>query len=75
MTVRDPLPPLPIPLREPDQDILIELATLVSRVYQLGRYDRALRHAIAVPETKSLTPEDRAWVESQWAVSLATQPS
>jgi hypothetical protein len=64
-TVRDALPRLPIPLREPDPDVLIDLAALVSRVYELGRYERTLRHATALPEITSLTPEDRAWAESQ----------
>jgi hypothetical protein len=63
-SVRDPLPKLPIPLREPDPDVLIDLATLVSRVYDLGRYARTLRHSAPLPETTPLRPEDRAWVES-----------
>jgi Protein of unknown function (DUF4058) len=63
-TVRDPLPGLPIPLREPDPDILIDLASLVTRVYDLGRYSRTLRHDPPLPEAASLTSEDRAWVES-----------
>jgi Protein of unknown function (DUF4058) len=61
-TVREPLPRLPIPLREPDPDILIDLAALVSKVYELGRYERTLRHTAPVPETTSLTPEDLAWL-------------
>jgi hypothetical protein len=64
-TVRDPLPRIPIPLREPDADILIELAVLVNRVYDLGRYARTLQYDAPLPETTSLTPEDRAWVEFQ----------
>ena len=64
-TVRDPLPRVPIPLREPDADILIDFAVLVDRVYDLGRYARTLRHDAPLPETTSLTPEDRAWVLSQ----------
>jgi Protein of unknown function (DUF4058) len=64
-TVRDHLPRLPIPLREPDADILIDLAVLVGRVYDMGRYARTLRHDAPLPESTSLTPEDRAWVESQ----------
>ncbi len=64
-TVREPLPRLPIPLREPDPDIPIDLAALVSRVYELGRYARTLRHAMPLPEMTSLKPEDRAWLESQ----------
>jgi hypothetical protein len=62
-TVRDSLPFVPIPLREPDSDILIDLGVLVNRVYDLGRYARTLRHVVRLPETTSLTPEDRAWVE------------
>ncbi len=64
-TVHDALPRVPIPLREPDADILIDLAQLVDRVYDLGRYARTLRHDAPLPETTSLTPEDRAWVLSQ----------
>ncbi len=70
-SVRDPLPRLPIPLREPDADILIDLAVLVDRIYDLGRYVRTLRHGAALPETTTLTPEDRAWVESQSSDSMA----
>ena len=64
-TVRDPLPGIPIPLRDPDADVVIDLAALVNRVYDLGRYARTLRHETPVPQSSSLTPEDRAWVESQ----------
>jgi len=63
-TVRDPLPCLPIPLREPDPDILIDLGALVTRVYDLGRYPRTLRRGMPLPETTALTPEDRAWADS-----------
>ncbi len=63
-TVRDPLPALPIPLRAPDADINIDLASLVTRVYDLGRYSRTLRHGVPLPETASLTPDERAWAES-----------
>jgi hypothetical protein len=63
-TVRDPVPCIPIPLREPDADILIDLAVLVNRVYDLGRYARTLRYNVPLPETMSLTPDDRAWLES-----------
>ena len=63
-SVRDPLPNLPIPLREPDPDVLIDLAALVNRVYDLGRYARTLRHQAPIPETMPLRPDDRDWVES-----------
>jgi Protein of unknown function (DUF4058) len=68
-SVRDPLPLIPIPLREPDADLLIDLAVLVTRVYDLGRYARTLRHGAPPPETTSLTPEDSAWIESHFSHS------
>ena len=40
-------PAYPIPLREPDPDVLIDLGALVTRVYDLGRYARTLRRGIA----------------------------
>jgi hypothetical protein len=64
-TVRDPLPCLPIPLREPDPDILVDLGALVTRVYDLGRYARTLHLGMPLPETSTLSPEDRAWASSR----------
>ncbi len=63
-TVRDPLPRLPIPLREPDPDVLIDLSDAATRVYESGRYARTLRYVTQLPETTTLNPDDRAWVES-----------
>ena len=63
-TVRDPLPSLPIPLREPDPDTRIDLGALVTRVYDLSRYARTLRRDPPLPETALLNPDDRSWVES-----------
>ncbi len=64
-TVRDPLPQIPIPLRPSDPDVLIDLAALVTRVYDLGRYNRTLHHDAPLPETLPLTPEERGWVEAR----------
>lgn len=60
-TVRDPIPGLPIPLREPDPDVVIDLGALVSRVYDLGRYARTLRRDIPLPESSTLATNDRDW--------------
>jgi hypothetical protein len=37
--------------------------------HDLGRYARTLRHGAPLPETTSLTPEDRAWIESHFSHS------
>jgi Protein of unknown function (DUF4058) len=68
-TVRGPLPRIRIPLRDPDPAVPIELAASVTRVDDLGRYARTLRHGPPLPETTSLTPDDRAWVESHFSHS------
>jgi Protein of unknown function (DUF4058) len=73
-SVRDPLPRLPIPLREPDPDILIDLTALVTRVYDLGRYARTLRREYPLSETTSLRPEDRIWVESVFRRTSQVEP-
>ena len=62
-SVRDRLPSLPIPLREPDPDVIIDLAALVDKVYTLGRYELTLRRQAPLPEAALLAPDDRAWVE------------
>ena len=61
-TIRDPLPPIPIPLKAPDPDILLDLAAVFARVYQGARYERSIDYArpLALP----LSKEDRAWAEA-----------
>jgi hypothetical protein len=66
-TVRDRLPAIPIPLRAPDPDVLIDQAEPVKRVYDLGRYARTLRHDTPLPDAVRLVPEDREWVEKHRA--------
>ena len=63
-TLRDPLPSIPIPLCPPDADVSIELQELVGRVYDLGRYDRTLRHDEPLPQALPLQPNDQAWAEA-----------
>ena len=44
-----PLPALPVPLRAPDPDVMIELAPLVDAAYDDGRYEEGLRYDDAPP--------------------------
>jgi hypothetical protein len=64
-TVRDPIPSLPIPLRDPDPDIFIDLPTLVTRVYDSGRYPKILHHTHPLPDQFPLSAEDRDWIQSR----------
>jgi uncharacterized protein DUF4058 len=60
-SVRRPLPTIPIPLAQPDPDISLNLASVVERAYEQGRYARLVNYTAAVD--LPLAPEDRAWAE------------
>ncbi len=61
-TIRDPLPRIPIPLKSPDPDVLLDLAAIFEAVYQRARWGRSIDYA--APLKLHLSQEDRAWAES-----------
>lgn len=61
-SLRQPLPTLPVPLRVPDADILIDLGAVFTTAYDRGRFARRLQYAKACPAP--LTADDRAWAKS-----------
>jgi hypothetical protein len=61
-TLRQPLPTLPVPLRAPDPDVFINLASVFSTAYDRGRFHRRLPYHGPVPA--SVAEQDRPWVES-----------
>jgi len=60
-SVRQALPPIPIPLLPPDADVPIDLAILVTQVYDRGRYGQLIAYDKAAP--KGIGEGDPAWVE------------
>jgi hypothetical protein len=62
-TIRDSLPPVPIPIKSPDQDVLLDLEAVFARVYDGARYGRSIDYA--APLKLPLSQEDRDWAESQ----------
>lgn len=62
-TLRDPLPPLPVPLRAPDQDLLVKLGEIFTLTYDRGRYGRILNYTkrLSLP----LPAGDRRWAHQQ----------
>jgi hypothetical protein len=57
-SVRQPLSPIPVPLRAPDPDVRLDLAAAFAETYRRGRYDRLLeRDVLAAP----LAAADRDW--------------
>lgn len=59
--LRDPLPDLPIPLRQRDANVTLRLGPLLGRIYESGRYARRIDYRKA-PEPQ-LEPADAAWAD------------
>ncbi len=60
-SIRDRLPNIPIPLRSPDPDVILELPALFALAYERGRYGRELDYA--APLDLPLAVADRDWVK------------
>lgn len=57
--VRQPLPSVPVPLRAPDADVPLDLASVLTTVYDRGRYGRKLRYG--APLSATLAAADLSW--------------
>lgn len=69
-SLRDPLPSIPIPLAEPDPDVLLDLQEVFTTTYDRAGYDYALNYRAAV--RPPLSADDAAWVTERLA-SFATK--
>jgi hypothetical protein len=61
-SLRQPLPRLPIPLRDPDPDLLIDLGAVFTTAYDRGRFGRRLNYLGPLPVR--LPARDKSWVQS-----------
>jgi hypothetical protein len=71
-SIRDRLPAIPVPLREPDPDVAADLAAVFAETYRRGRYARALRYHR--PPPGPLADADSAWATERVRATLA-QPT
>ncbi len=62
ISVRQPLPKLPIPLLRPDQPVELDIGQALQTAYQRARYD--LRIDYRSPADPALPSEDAAWAET-----------
>ncbi len=60
-TVRQPLPAIPIPLKQPDPDIWIPLGEVFHTAYERGHYARSIEYS--APLTVPLPADELAWAE------------
>jgi Protein of unknown function (DUF4058) len=66
ITIRNPLPSFPIPLKPDDPDAIVALQDVFNHVYDRGRYESRIDYHQPIPPPK-LTDEDAAWVEQRLA--------
>jgi len=61
LRLRDPLPRIPIPVREPDPDAMLDLQAALHHVYDAARYANYIYEGTPQP---NLSPEDTVWAQS-----------
>lgn len=61
LALSDPLPTIPVPLRQPDDDVLLDLAEAFSSVYDEAAYDLSINYDDD-PPPPPLSAPDRQWV-------------
>ncbi len=59
-TVRQPLPPIPIPLLPPDSHVWIDLGAVFATTHERGRYTRSIDYGVSVPGR--LDEPDQQWL-------------
>lgn len=64
MTLQDPLPAVPVPLRVPDEDVPLDLAIAFATIYDRAAYDLSLNYD-ELPPPPTFSDEERAWVRRQ----------
>jgi hypothetical protein len=64
LSLRDPIPIVPVPLRYPDGDVPLDLTRLLHQVYVNARYDVQVNYRLE-PPAPEFTPDDAAWLDAQ----------
>jgi len=72
-SIRRALPKLPIPLKAPDPDVVLDLPQAVEITFNGGRFEQNLLYEIPIPP--SLSESDRAWVAERLRQSKTTAPA
>lgn len=60
--IQDPLPVLPVPLKTPDPDAVLDLGAVLRDIYDRTRYDLSINYQEA-PPPPALTDAETAWIK------------
>ncbi|NET34999.1 MAG: DUF4058 family protein [Cyanothece sp. SIO1E1] len=63
VTVRNPLPEFPLPLKSPNEAVLVDLQAIFAGVYDRASYDLRIDYSQPLPPP-SFSDVDQAWIES-----------
>lgn len=63
MQLRDAWPIIPIPLRQPDDDVVLNLRTAFSEIYDEAAYDLSINYQ-QPPPAPALSDDDKTWVRA-----------
>ena len=64
LTIREPLPIVPVPLRAPDADVALDLGAALAAVYDEAAYDLSIDYG-APPPPPELSADDRRWLSER----------
>ncbi|MBK8564296.1 MAG: DUF4058 family protein [Saprospiraceae bacterium] len=63
MSVKDPLPVIPVPLRQPDEDTVLDLGQAMKDLYEQGAFNKSINYA-EIPPPPTFTPEEIEWMKT-----------
>jgi hypothetical protein len=63
LSLREPIKPVPIPLRHPDPAVPLDVGAAVHETYRRARYDLDIDYR-ADPPPPGLSPDDAAWLDA-----------
>lgn len=69
--LQDPLPVVPVPLRAPDGDVLLDLELALATIYDRAAYDLSVNYNES-PPPPPLSAQEQAWVREQ--IDARSQP-
>jgi Protein of unknown function (DUF4058) len=68
--IRQPIPPVPVPLKYGEKEAQLALQELLGQVYDRAHYELRVRYRLAPPEP-ALSPEDAAWAADLLRASVS----
>ena len=63
LSLRTPILPVPVPVRRPDPDVVLDLGAALRQIYRSARYERRMNYR-ADPPPPAMAPDDAAWLDA-----------